>query len=116
MFWKVDSFPKCEYHVFLSHSREDQADLVRPVYDQLLNLQIVPWLDQEDYYYGRSSRAALRDGILNSRHVVFFVTDAMLASARGWCILELAYAELIDLTLQEAGGQLLKVIPIPPKR
>ena len=44
--------------------------------------------------------------MLSARHVVFFVTDAMLQSARGWCVLELAYAEILDANLQGRGGKL----------
>lgn len=106
MFWQITSFPKCAHHVFLSHCAEDRDALVRPVYDRLTTAGVSPWLDQEDYYYGRDSRAALRDGILRSRHVVFFVTDAMLSTARGWCVFELALAETAELSFRYPGGQL----------
>lgn len=106
MFWQITSFPKCSHHVFLSHCQEDRNGLVLPVHDQLTSAGIAPWLDQEDYYYGRDSRSALRDGLLRSRHVVFFVTDAMLTAARGWCILELAYTELLEANFRVTGGQL----------
>lgn len=106
MFWQIASFPKCSHHVFLSHCQEDRAALVAPVYDALMAGGVKPWLDREDYYYGRSSREALRDAVLDSRHVVFFVTDAMLSSARGWCLLELAYAEILDANLTHRGGTL----------
>ena len=110
MLWQVTSFPRCRHHAFLSHCQEDRAALVLPVYEQLVSRGIIPWLDQEDYYYGRSSRNALRDGVLRSRHVVFFVTHAMLTSARGWCVLELALAELMEDNFQVRGGQLAHVI------
>ena len=106
MFWQVTSFPRCRYHAFLSHCAEDRDGLVRPVHDRLLVGGVVPYLDQEDYYYGRDSRSALRDGVLRSRHVVFFVTDAMLSTARGWCVFELAFAELVELNFVTPGGQL----------
>lgn len=109
MFWQIASFPKCEHHVFLSHCAEDRDGLVSPVYDRLVSAGITPWLDREDYYYGRDSRAALRDGLLRSRQVVFFVTDAMLAVARGWCVLELALTELLELSFRAPGGQLANV-------
>lgn len=109
MLWQVASFPKCEHHVFLSHCAEDRDALVSPVYDRLVATGVTPWLDREDYYYGRDSRAALRDGILRSRHVVFFVTRAMLTVPRGWCVLELALAELLELSFRVRGGQLANV-------
>jgi hypothetical protein len=104
--WQIRTFPKCRHHVFLSHCQEDHDGLVRPVYDALVAAKVVPWLDKEDYNYGRSSREALQGAVLASRHVIFFVTDAMLRSARGWCVLELAYAEILDANLQGRGGSL----------
>ena len=107
MFWQISSFPRCEYHVFLSHCAVDRAWLVHSVYDELKRRRIIPWLDREDYYYGRDSRTALRDGLLRSRHVVFFVTLGMLDYRRGWCPMELAYSDLLQANLIHAGGPLL---------
>jgi TIR domain len=106
MFWQLASFPTCRFHVFLSHSREDHLALVRPIYDVLSQIGIESFIDTEEYYYGRDSRSALKDAILESRHTVFFVTDAMLNSSRGWCVLELAFAELLETNLTHQGGQL----------
>lgn len=83
MFWQIHSYPPCDHHAFLSHCADDRAWLVHPVFDELKARGIIPWLDREDYYYGRDSRTALRDGLLRSRHVVFFVTRAMLGYTRG---------------------------------
>jgi TIR domain len=110
VFWSVAAFPSCTHHVFLSHCREDHDDLVRPVYELLATNNISGWLDREDYHYGRDSRTALRDAILRSRHTVFFVTPALLATGRGWCVLELAYAELLQASLVRPGGALANVI------
>lgn len=110
MFWTVSSFPPCTHHIFLSHCREDHERLVVPVREGLRERNIVSWLDREDYFYGRDSRAALRDGILRSRHTVFFITEAMLASSRGWCVLELAFAELLQSGLVRPGGALANII------
>lgn len=110
MLWQLTGFPRCAHHIFLSHCAEDRDTIVSPVHQRLLVNGVLPWLDQEDYYYGRDSRTALRDGILASRHVVFFITDAVLSTARGWCVFELAFAELLELTLQVSGGKLANVI------
>ncbi|MBX9679932.1 MAG: toll/interleukin-1 receptor domain-containing protein [Gemmataceae bacterium] len=107
MFWQILHFPQCEKHVFLSHSAIDRDWLVRPVFDRLKAHKAVPWVDQEDYYYGRNSRSALRDGLLSSRHVVFFVTLGMMNYKRGWCHLEAAYSEIIQCNLVAAGGNAL---------
>ena len=107
MFWQITSFPRCEYHVFLSHCAIDREFLVHPVNDELKRRGIFPWLDRDDYYYGRDSRTALRDGLLRSRHVVFFITLGMMDYKRGWCPMELAYSGLLQANLIHAGGPLL---------
>jgi TIR domain len=107
MFWQITSYPRCEFHVFLSHCAIDRSTLVHSVYDELKRRGIAPWLDREDYYYGRDSRTALRDGLLKSRHVVFFVTLGMMDYRRGWCLMELAYSDLLQANLFHAGGPLL---------
>ena len=109
MFWQITSYPRCEHHVFLSHCSTDRPALVYPVYEELRRRCIIPWLDREDYYYGRDSRTALRDGLLRSRHVVFFVTLAMMDYRRGWCPMELAYSDLLQANLVSTGGPLLNL-------
>ena len=109
MFWQLASFPKCEHHLFLSHCKEDRDELVWPVYDRLQAAGVRAWLDREDYQYGRDSRSALRDALGVSRHVAFFVTEHMLATARGWCVLELGYSEIIQANLAGPGGPLANV-------
>ncbi len=107
MFWQITSFPRCMYHVFLSHCAADRTWLVHPVYNELMRIGIIPWLDREDYYYGRDSRTALRDGLLRSRHAVFFITVGMMEYTRGWCHMELAYGDLVQANLTHVGGPLL---------
>ena len=106
MLWQIRTFPRCTYHVFLSHSAEDRLRLVHPVHQAIEARGVSPWLDQNDYCYGRPSRAALRDGILASRHTVFFITEAQLVSPRGWCVMELTLAEIVNSNFQVRGGQL----------
>jgi hypothetical protein len=109
MFWSIDSFPETTSHVFLSHTREDFAELIEPVYRLLKRKKVRPWLDRHNWYYGRESRSSLRDGILRSRHTVFFITDSMLNSPRGWCVLELAYSEILQSNLLRSGGALSNI-------
>lgn len=50
---------------------------------------MIPRPDREDDHYGRDPRTALRDGLSRSRHVVSFVTRAMMGqsvsrSGRAW--------------------------------
>ena len=110
MFWTLSSFPTCQWHVFLSHCREDRVDLVSPLNEQLREAGVIPWLDREDYPYGRDSRTALRDGILRCRHTVLLITNSTLAQARGWTVQELCWAELLQGNLTIPGGFLQNVI------
>jgi hypothetical protein len=110
MLWQIQFFPLCTHHVFLSHCREDREWLVFPLFEELCQRGIIPWLDRHDYPYGRTSFEALRDGVLKSRHVVFLVTQAMLAQPRGWSIIELAWADLLQENLRESGGVLQTVM------
>ena len=113
MLWQIRSFPRCAFHVFLSHSAEDRPSLVQPVLEAIEARGVIPWIDQKDYSHGRPSRVALQDGILLSRHTVFFITDAMLNSPRGWCVMELTLAEIVQANLQVRGGQLANsVLPL----
>jgi hypothetical protein len=107
MLWEVTWFPRCQHHVFLSHCAVDRPWLIHPVYDELCRRGVVPWLDQHHYYYGRDSRAALRDGLLRSRHAVFFITLGMMDYTRGWCPMEVAYGDLLQSNFDTAGGTLL---------
>jgi len=105
MLWRVESFPPCKYHVFLSHCQEDKEQLVLPLHGALCERGVVPWLDEHDYPYGYPSFKALGDSILESRHTVLLVTPAMLAQPRGWSIVELAWVHLLqaDLSATESG-------------
>ena len=120
MLWKVEPFPRSVFHVFLSHSGEDKDALVRPVYNELRNRKYECFIDVEDFYHGRGSLDGLRAAILDSRHVVIFITDNMLQSPRGWCPIEMAYAELLELSFHTVGAKLLNTVfpavPRPKKR
>ena len=110
MLWQIHSFLACTHHVFLSHCREDRRTLVLPLDKALREVGVIPWLDLHDYPHGRSSFAALRDGILQSRHTVFLVTSRMLAQPRGWTTIELAWTALLQENFQEPGGVLQNVM------
>ena len=52
----------------------------------------------------------MRDGVLKSRHTIFLVTAAMLQQARGWGIVELAWADLLQENLRQEGGVLQNIM------
>ena len=41
MFWRLQFFPRCAYHVFLSHCREDMEWLIDPLYEALRQKAII---------------------------------------------------------------------------
>lgn len=88
--WAIGTFPECRYHVFLSHCQEDRERLVFPLRDSLQRIQRIPWMDCHDYPKGRPPFAALRDSLLECRHVVFLITESMLDQPRGWTMIESA--------------------------
>jgi TIR domain-containing protein len=96
MFWTISSFPKCGYHVFLSHSSEDKPWLVDPLSERLQSIQRIPWLDRRDFPLGANRYHALQNNILKSRHVVYLITEATLDRARGWQVLEMAYGGILQ--------------------
>ena len=98
--WKVKYLPRCTHHVFLSHCAEERVRLVQPVFDALENNEYWPWLDRHHYPRGQEAFAALREGIIRCRHVVYFVTASFLSQGRGWSSIELAYSNLLQETLR----------------
>lgn len=92
--WSVRNWPECRYHVFLSHCAEDRDTLVLPVFQELARLGYSPWIDRHHYPAGRDPVDALFEEIAASRHIVYFITPAMLRQGRGWPIVERTVASL----------------------
>ena len=107
--WQISSFPTCQFHVFLSHSAEDREWLILPLFERLKRVPIIPWLDLHHYPLGTDTHEALRERILRCRHIVYLVTQATLAVARGWTVLERAYAGILQDNLCACGIDLCHV-------
>jgi hypothetical protein len=107
--WKVGKFPQCSHHSFLSHCSEDRVSLVVPVFAELQSRKYSPWLDEHDYPRGSDPYGALREAIISSRHVIFFVTENFLRQGRGWTSVEVAYATLLQEHLKEGGTDLCRI-------
>lgn len=103
--WTIERWPRCLFHVFLSHCAENRADLVEPVFRRLAKKEVSPWIDKHHYPSGRGSHEALRESLLRCRHVVYFVTPELLrqGEARGWCVLERGYGSVIQQTLTDVA-------------
>lgn len=97
--WTIDHWPVCGSHAFLSHVAEDRETLVLPVLEKLQSHKVICWLDQLHYPTGRDSHDALRDSLLRCRHLIYFITPAMLKQGRGWTAIESAYGDLIQQQL-----------------
>lgn len=107
--WEISTFPKCRYHVFLSHCAEDREWLVVPLLERLQRRQIVAWIDRDHYGPGGDPYEKLRENILLSRHTVFLITEGMLSQSRGWTALEKAYAGLLQDNLRCGATELCRV-------
>jgi hypothetical protein len=101
--WQITYWPRCEAHAFLSHCAEDRDHLVEPVFWELERRGVIPWLDRYHYPSGRDGFESLREQLLKCRHVVYFLTPAMLRQGRGWASAERAFATTIQQHLSYGG-------------
>lgn len=94
--WQISHWPKCEFHVFLSHCAEDRERFVIPLQKELERRQITAWLDRHHYPLGTSPHEALREGLLKCRHIIYLITRETLKQARGWVAVEKTFGEMIQ--------------------
>ena len=94
--WQISHWPKCEFHVFLSHCAEDREHFVIPLQKELERRQIASWLDRHHYPLGTASHEALREGLLKCRHIIYLITRETLKRARGWVSVEKTYGDMIQ--------------------
>ena len=97
--WRIDHWPACVAHAFFSHCAEDRNALVIPVYEELSRRRFAPWIDRHHYPAGRNAVGTLREELLKCRHVIYFITPAMVRQGRGWPSAERALAETIQQQL-----------------
>lgn len=87
---------------FISHVSEDNDD-VRELKNAIVRLsrsrgfKLSCFLDLDDWRYGARSTSVIRDELIESEHMVLWVTPNYLQATRGWTWIELAYGELIQL-------------------
>jgi len=99
---------KCEFAFFVSHVAEDSREVVALAqalaaeFQSAGGLPIQPcFLDINDWEHGNPPKAVIRKKIATSQFFVGWVTPRYLqAGRRGWVWLELAYAELVQLSQQ----------------
>jgi|GEM_PF-3157154 len=110
--WKIEHWPRCGFHVFLSHCAEDREALILPVREELEKKGILTWVDRHNYPLGRDPYELLQDEILRCRHVVYFITRASLRQGRGWSAVEKAYAAVIQRELHFRGDVVHFELPL----
>lgn len=108
--WSIRHWPRVSYHTFLSHAAEDRQRLVYPVYRALQSEGVLPWLDRHNYPTGGTAVTTLFEEVLRCRHVVFFITPALLRQGRGWPAVERTIAEVIQQQLTFRGTEFSRVV------
>ena len=119
--WFVSSdAAAARYAFFISHVGEDAAE-VKELKAEIQALSgkggrtpIDCFLDRHDWPGGNNNTAVMRDHLLQSRHMVLWVTPGYLQSRRGWVWMELAYAELLELSFNfgQFGRRYPYIVPV----
>jgi hypothetical protein len=116
--WGIQHWPRCTAEAFLSHCAEDRGGLVLPVFQEVYRRGVTPWIDHHHYPVGRDAFEALRDELLRCRHVVYFITPAMLRQGRGWAHTECAFVATIQQRLRYRTNEIahveLPLLFVPP--
>lgn len=83
--------------------------MVLPVHEALQQNNILTWIDERNYPPGRDPYEVLREELLHCRHVIYFVTPALLRQGRGWTGIELGNTALIQQRLWYGSYQICHV-------
>lgn len=103
---------------FISHVSED-AVAVQKLEKSLKRLarrrhgSVPCFLDSKDWQAGRKNSELIRDRLLESMHMLIWVTPDYLRSRRGWVWMELAFAELLDRRLELQAMEREELISYP---
>lgn len=104
--WQVTRDPaSVRYAFFLSHVAEDARDVeqlqseIHAISGRGGRPALDCFLDRNRWPTGNVSSVVIREYLLKSWHMVVWVTPAYLETVRGWIWMELAYAELVELSL-----------------
>jgi hypothetical protein len=68
-----------DYDVFISHASEDKDDLVRPLADALVALDISVWYDEFRLTVGDSLRRSIDNGLANSKFGIVVLSPSFFA-------------------------------------
>ena len=78
----VDSADKQVFDVFISHTSEDKAEVVRPLANALRDAGLSVWYDEFELRIGDSLRRKIDKGLANSRFGVVVLSRTFFG--RGW--------------------------------
>jgi len=104
---------------FVSHVAEDEAEVVQ------LKAEIEAYsgrggrapltcfLDVQNWLKGNQSGMVIRESLRRSAHMVAWVSPTYLATTRGWVWMELAYAELIERSMNHGHFDLAHPFIVP---
>jgi hypothetical protein len=90
---------------FLSHVAEDSAEVkqlassIHAFSGRGGRTPLTSFLDVNNWLIGNENTSIIREYLLKSAYCAIWITPAYLRSLRGWVWIELAYAELIELSL-----------------
>jgi len=93
---------------FLSHVAEDAAEIadlkaaIEGYSGRGARTSLRCFVDVQNWQIGNDNGTVIRDRLLHSDHMVCWVTPSYVATTRGWVWMELAYAELIELSMNIA--------------
>jgi hypothetical protein len=119
--WFVERDPgRIRFTFFISHVSED-ADTVIDLRSQIAGVSarggrtaLDCFLDVHAWQIANDSREVIKEFLPKSEYLVVWITPAYLRTRRGWVWMELAYAELIELSLnyQSLGLPYPYIIPV----
>ena len=107
------------YAFFISHVGEDAAEVaslkaeIEAYSGRGGRRPLVCFLDVHNWPIGNVNSGVIREHLLRSSHMVAWVSPAYLATNRGWVWMELAYAELIELSMNLGSFDLRHPYVVP---
>jgi len=86
-----------EFDAFLCHASEDKEAIVRPFAKAMKDVDLKPWIDEGQIKWGDNLVSKIQDGLLRSRYVVVFLSEAFL-DKKEWTEAELNTALSMEIS------------------
>lgn len=104
-FWKNYIQPQDYRDIFICHSSEDKADIIKPLLIKCIGRKVTFWFDNAEIKWGDSLTAKINDGLKISKYVLVVLSNNFLK--KNWPKKELEAA----LNLEFSTG-ITKVLPL----